>query len=150
MKWSGWVFALVMIVVLFVVRHSGEQHLRVEKSEADRLLAEKQAEVDTIFEKAGEGIPTLEQRLAEENAKKEKMAAERDSLNATLQELQAKVERFQAKTDQLKEERENAVSKREESIDEIREIQQNIARVEKQLQILREAIRSVTESGDMQ
>ena len=149
MKWLGWVVAVIMVVVLFIVRDSGNRRLGQEKAKADGIIAAKQAEVDRIFEKASTKIPPAEARLKQETAKKQKLESDRDRLVASRNDLEQQVELFQRKTDQLKDEKQMTATERQESVEEIRGIQPKIARVEKQLQILKQAISSVTEGVEL-
>ncbi len=149
MKWLGWVVAVIMVVVLFIVRDSGNRRLGQEKAKADGIIAAKQAEVDLIFEKASTEIPPAEARLKQETAKKQKLESDRDRLVASRNDLEQQVELFQRKTDQLKDEKQMTATERQESVEEIRGIQPKIARVEKQLQILKQAISSVTEGVEL-
>ena len=149
MKWLGWVVAVIMVVVLFIVRDSGNRRLGQETAKADGIIAAKQAEVDLIFEKASTEIPPAEARLKQETAKKQKLESDRDRLVASRNDLEQQVELFQRKTDQLKDEKQMTATERQERVEDIRGIQPKIARVEKQLQILKQAIRSVTEGVEL-
>ena len=148
MKWIGWIFTIGLIVILILVRHGGVKQVEEERVRLESRVADEQAKVDEVFARAEAGIPTRRERLQSETRKTEELEAQRDELSAKKAKLQARAGQLTKQTEHLREAKSDLAGTKQQNLEEIRELQEQVTKLEKQNELLGEALKMVSPKKD--
>ncbi|MBN2451606.1 MAG: hypothetical protein JXR77_14555 [Lentisphaeria bacterium] len=145
MKWVGWVLAAVLFAAVGAAVHDGRRRIVAERAVIEEQLSRKRAEVEAVFERAGEGIPARRERLEQETRKAAELERQVNELDNRKTTLEQTVKDLTAAIDKLRTAKDEASDQREDNREQIRELQDKITQAERQVDLLRKAVEMVTE-----
>ena len=149
MKWIGWALSAVLAIVCAVVYHSGNQQANAFQQDAEAQMQAQRDKVDVALTAASEGIPAKQERLAAETAKKDGLQAQLQDLEQKNSDLTGRLDHLSEDNDALRQRMEQTTDAHQENEEEIRQAQAKLATVERQIGLLRQAVRRVTPAAEL-
>lgn len=144
MKWVGWFLFAIALVLLAFAHERGTREIATEKARVAAELESRKHTVDETFGQAEESMRTLERRLEQEKAKTAELRLAVQELETRHTAVQERVAELSRAIESLQETAGSAQDTRRDRLAEVAESQRTIARLEREIELLRKHVATVT------
>lgn len=144
MKWVGWFLFVVAGVLLAFAHERGTREIAAERQRVAAELESRRRTVEDTFAQAEDATRTLERRMELEKTKTAELTQAAKELEARHTALQNQMAELTRSIEALENTSGTAQDTRRDKLAEVTETQRVIARLEREIELLRKYVATVT------